>query len=282
MAFAPLFDPTQQFMARSGAPLAGGLLYVYRNTSQSLATLKNVAGTTIANPVSLDADGRAAGGVFVSDASTYTLVVKDAFDATLWTIAAMSPLVGGGAGGSEVTITPTITTGTKIADYSIDGESGELYAPNGGGGGALKTCIVKLEISGSFNSSNGQLWDGVITEGITIQTTYKGADDVDVSYKPSFRVDSFGRIFYSAGAFCSVIALNVSVFLNTISGFNREDAGYWGMDSTATQMAGNMYRTFDVSHNDQVMSNGFKLSNSLATVSDTFKVIAIGSFLAPA
>lgn len=283
MAFAPLFDPTQQFMARSGAPLAGGLLYVYRNTSQSLATLKNVAGTTIANPVSLDADGRAAGGVFVSDASTYTLVVKDAYEATLWTIAAMSPIGGGsGGGGSEVTITPTITTGTKIADYSIDGEAGELYAPNGGGGVALKTCIVKLEISGSFNSSNGRLWDGVITEGITIQTTYKGADDVDVSYKPSFWVDSFGRIFYSAGALCSVIALNVSAFLNTISGFNREDAGYWGMDSTATQMAGNMYRTFDVSHNDQVMSNGFRLSNSLATVSDTFKVIAIGSFLAPA
>lgn len=101
MAFAPLFDPTQQFMARSGAPLAGGLLYVYRNTSQSLATLKNVAGTTIANPVSLDADGRAAGGVFVSEASTYTLVVKDAYEATLWTIAAMSPLVGGGGGGGE-------------------------------------------------------------------------------------------------------------------------------------------------------------------------------------
>lgn len=99
MAFAPLFDPTQQFMARSGAPLAGGLLYVYRNTSQSLATLKNVAGTTIANPVSLDADGRAAGGVFVSDASTYTLVVKDAYEATLWTIAAMSPIGGGSGGG---------------------------------------------------------------------------------------------------------------------------------------------------------------------------------------
>lgn len=99
MAFAPLFDPTQQFMARSGAPLAGGLLYVYRNTSQSLATLKNVAGTTIANPVSLDADGRATGGVFVSDASTYTLVVKDAYEATLWTIAAMSPIGGGSGGG---------------------------------------------------------------------------------------------------------------------------------------------------------------------------------------
>ena len=39
---------------------------------------------------------------------------------------------GGGGGGSEVTITPVITQGTKIADYSIDGAAGELYAPEAG------------------------------------------------------------------------------------------------------------------------------------------------------
>ena len=33
-------------------------------------------------------------------------------------------------GGSEVTITPTYNSGTKIADYSIDGEPGEIYIPN--------------------------------------------------------------------------------------------------------------------------------------------------------
>lgn len=32
-------------------------------------------------------------------------------------------------GGSEVTITPTYNSGTKIADYSIDGEEGEIYIP---------------------------------------------------------------------------------------------------------------------------------------------------------
>ena len=146
MAFAPLFDPTQQFMARSGVPLAGRLLYVYRNTSQELATLKNVAGTTIANPVTLDADGRAAGGVFVSNASTYTLVVKDAYEATQWTIAGMSPLGGGSGGGSTVSITPTLSSGTKIADYSIDGETGSLFAPNGGGSSEIIRKIHSLGI----------------------------------------------------------------------------------------------------------------------------------------
>lgn len=32
-------------------------------------------------------------------------------------------------GGSDVTITPTLASGTKLADYSIDGVSGELFAP---------------------------------------------------------------------------------------------------------------------------------------------------------
>ena len=45
--------------------------------------------------------------------------------------------VGGGGGGSSVTITPTLSSGTKIADYSIDGVSNSLYAPSGGGGGGI-------------------------------------------------------------------------------------------------------------------------------------------------
>lgn len=36
---------------------------------------------------------------------------------------------GGGGGGSDVTITPTLSSGTKIADYEIDGVAGILYAP---------------------------------------------------------------------------------------------------------------------------------------------------------
>ena len=34
-----------------------------------------------------------------------------------------------GKGGSEVTITPTLESGEKLADYSIDGTEGAIYAP---------------------------------------------------------------------------------------------------------------------------------------------------------
>lgn len=39
---------------------------------------------------------------------------------------------GGGGSGSDVTITPVLTEGTKIADYTIDSASGSLYAPEAG------------------------------------------------------------------------------------------------------------------------------------------------------
>lgn len=37
---------------------------------------------------------------------------------------------GGGGGGSTISITPTLSSGTKIADYEIDGVQGSLYAPS--------------------------------------------------------------------------------------------------------------------------------------------------------
>lgn len=41
----------------------------------------------------------------------------------------LSGTIGLDGGGADVTITPTLTSGTKIADYEIDGEGGSLYAP---------------------------------------------------------------------------------------------------------------------------------------------------------
>lgn len=45
----------------------------------------------------------------------------------------LSGSIAGGGGGSDVTITPTLSSGTKIADFTIDSESGVLYAPESGG-----------------------------------------------------------------------------------------------------------------------------------------------------
>lgn len=76
---------------------------------------------------------------------------------------------GSGGGGSTVTITPTISTGTKIADYSIDGTSGELYAPQGGGG-YTRTELYKA-------SNDNAVWD---SSGITLSDDIEHYDEIEI------------------------------------------------------------------------------------------------------
>lgn len=60
----------------------------------------------------------------------------------------------GGGGGSTVTITPTLSSGTKIADFEIDGTEGELYAPQGGGGGGYSETTL---FTGSYQTYQGEI-----------------------------------------------------------------------------------------------------------------------------
>lgn len=85
--------------------------------------------------------------------------VTGAWDATKWQRTTAGEH-GGGGGGSDVEITPTLQSGTKIADFEIDGVSGALYAPSGGGGGG----------GGSSQNIADVLWSGAETP--TYPTTY--------------------------------------------------------------------------------------------------------------
>lgn len=51
----------------------------------------------------------------------------------------------------NVTVTPVLTTGTKIATVDVDGVSTDLYAPAGGGGGSVKVLEVSCS---SWNSGS--------------------------------------------------------------------------------------------------------------------------------
>lgn len=51
----------------------------------------------------------------------------------------------GGGGGSTVSITPILSSGTKIAEFDVDGVGGELFAPNGGGSGLTPVELTKAE-----------------------------------------------------------------------------------------------------------------------------------------
>lgn len=80
---------------------------------------------------------------------------------------------GGGGGGSIVTITPTISTGTKIADYSINGVGGELYAPTGGGGGsALDYSTTEKKVGTWIDGSDLYQYSHVLQSNLTVGTTW--------------------------------------------------------------------------------------------------------------
>lgn len=73
----------------------------------------------------------------------------------------------GGGGGSDVTITPTLSTGQKLADYSIDGTSGAIYMPTVASGDLIinpseepTDTLTKIGVSSSIEDaylSNGKI-----------------------------------------------------------------------------------------------------------------------------
>lgn len=65
------------------------------------------------------------------------------WDSTKW----QRTTAGQHGGGSDVSITPTLQSGTKIAEYEVDGVQGELYAPTGGGGGGNLSDLGDVNIN---------------------------------------------------------------------------------------------------------------------------------------
>jgi hypothetical protein len=82
---SPLIPPIYQQFDNNGLPLAGGRLYTYvAGTTTPLATYTDsTLGVANANPVVLDAQGRA--NVWLG-ASLYKFVQKTSADVTLWTV----------------------------------------------------------------------------------------------------------------------------------------------------------------------------------------------------
>src|SRR4051812_1147140 len=83
----------QRFLDNNGAPLAGGKLYSYvAGTTTPLATCSNSTGTANANPVVLDGNGYA--DIWLDPTLSYKMILKDASDATVWSVDNISYVVG--------------------------------------------------------------------------------------------------------------------------------------------------------------------------------------------
>lgn len=93
---------------------------------------------------------------------------------------------GGGGGGSDVTITPTLTSGTKIANYEIDGEGGSLYAPT------PTSLTAQLPLSISNNVISIDLSDFITdTELNTVLEDYTTYQYTESRYTPLATFNSY-------------------------------------------------------------------------------------------
>lgn len=103
---------------------------------------------------------------------------------------------GGGGGGTTVTITPTLSTGTKIADYTLNGEGGALYAPEGGSdveanpSGTATANLNKLQVGSTTYSVGGLEIIDTLEAGETTLTIQNNAITTTATY--DFFTDAFG------------------------------------------------------------------------------------------
>lgn len=122
--------PKLQFFGSDGLPLVGGKLYTYAaGTTTPLASYTDHTGNTAnTNPVILDSNGEA--DVWLPDTTSYKYVLKDADDATLYTVDYISvpvttnsfaspPVIGSGTP-NAATFTTLNVTGAAIFEDTAD------------------------------------------------------------------------------------------------------------------------------------------------------------------
>lgn len=116
MAAFRYYDPNPVHFDNDGAVCSGGSLYFYETgTTTPKATYSDYALTTPnANPMTLDADGRIDGDVFMD--GIYRVVLKDSGGSTIWTKDSVTS--GAGGAGQE------IPAGT--ADYFLTTDGANL------------------------------------------------------------------------------------------------------------------------------------------------------------
>ena len=114
-----LFDPVNQFELRNGQLNVAGKLYVYLNGTDDLANVYGNNMEQLAQPIILDADGRAP-GLFVDSSHMYWIKVCGRGGNEQYSVKDMVP-IGSGSGGSGSDVEVISTDGTVKVDSSVDG-----------------------------------------------------------------------------------------------------------------------------------------------------------------
>ena len=151
---------------------------------------------------------------------------------------------GGGGGGDTVIITPVVTSGTKIADVSVNGVKKDLYAPN-----PTQVSVNQVQQSGTkiaiinVNGVNTDLYapEGGGGSGETYSTTEWDTGDVWIDNRHIFgRVIDLGVDTEVTNSWKSmgVLVPGIAFFLNA-----------WGVrESNGMSISLNAWNQFDGSN----------------------------------
>ena len=111
----------------------------------------------------------------------------------------MDILDGSGGGGDSVSWNQIQTSGTKIAEITINGTSQEVFAPSGGGGGSVNYSLNEQVIGTWINSK--PLYQKTINFGAMpalngSKTVNHGINDIEDVVSAMFTVKRSGSIQY--------------------------------------------------------------------------------------
>jgi hypothetical protein len=136
-----------------------------------------------------------------------------------------------GADGSVVTVTQTLSSGTKIAEVSVDGTVTNLYAPSGSGGATSLSGLSDVELGQSIDDWQALRYDS--TSG-----KWKNAP---ISPKVESRVESSATITLEPNKLymwpLALTELDISLNVNYNSSFAEEFHFMFSSGSTPTELS---------------------------------------------
>ena len=120
-----------------------------------------------------------------------------------------------GGGGSTVAVTQILSSGTKIAEIDIDGQTTDLYAPEGGGEGFVNPVLVnRANLYSTSERIIGQWIDGKPLYQIVRDTPFS-----DVSLIPTMTSNT--------SDVCEVSSIGDYQSNYSYKAFDNDDATYW-------------------------------------------------------
>lgn len=240
-----------------------GNLYFNYVSSTSYTRVDGSNNFVTSGDVVANSTGAAVSGLAVADASTYGLVKYDNSTIKKNSSGQLYCTVSGGSGGSSVSWSGSLTSGTKIGTLTINGTGYTLYAPSSSGGSGGSTVS----------------WSGSLSSGTKIGTLTINGTGYTL-YAPSSSGGSGG----TASALSTDVILSGRTHFRTsgntigigMSGGNSLFG--WNTTSAAVQDMGNLYFNY-ISNNVcvRVDTNGKIYSNGSQLSSDTRQKTIVGN-----